>query len=95
MRQLGVRHAADEGEGDGLLLAAFETVDAGAHRMRVGAGQQQLLRRRSQVPRTPYPLSSSSRVIVTVSGSRRRSWSRQRLRTMLASQVCGFAFAAA
>ena len=35
--------------------------------------------------------SSSSRVSVTVSGSRRRSWSRQRLRTMLASHVCGFA----
>jgi hypothetical protein len=83
----------DERQGDRLLLTAFETLDASAHRMRVGPGQEQLFRRRSQGSNS-ISVSSSSRVIVRVSGSRLRSWSRQRLRTMLASHVCGFAFAA-
>ena len=45
-------------------------------------------------PQLHFRVSSSSRVIVTVSGSRRRRWSRQRLRTIAVSHVCGFAFAA-
>jgi hypothetical protein len=88
-----MRQPLIERERDRLLLAAVEPFDAVAHR--VALRHPRAAARSESVPgvSNSISLSSSSRVIVTVSGSRRRSWSRQRLRTMLVSHVCGFAFA--